>query len=119
MKCDDTKIEIGQKLQNARKSCGLTQDQVAEILDCSSRYLGQIETNHTKSSIPVILELCSLYGLSMDNLYSDYLKNTPTNEDLSKIVGYFKLEPEYKAIIENNIELLNKLQNKKNSKNKH
>lgn len=52
----------------------------------------------------------------MDSLYSDYLKNIPTSEDFSKIVGYFKLDPEYKAIIENNIEFLNKLQNEKKSK---
>lgn len=116
MKIQNKKIEVGEKLQNARKSCGLTQEEVCNKIECAPRYIGQLETNLTKSSIPVIIELCSLYGLSMDNLYSDYLKNIHTNEDFSKIVGYFHLDPEYKAIIENNIEFLNKLQNEKKSK---
>lgn len=113
MKRDNKKLKVGDKLQNARKSCGLTQEQVADKLDCSPRYLGQLETNNTNSSIPLILELCSLYGLSLDDLYSKYLKNVPKQEDLSKITGYFKLNPEYRSIIENNIEFLNKLQNDK------
>lgn len=114
MKQKNKKIEVGEKLQNARKSCSLTQEQVAEMLECAPRYIGQLETNHTNSSIPFILEICSLYGLSLDDLYSDYLKNLPTNENLSKIIGYFKLNDEYKSIIENNIEFLNKIQNQKN-----
>ena len=34
-------IKIGAKLQKARVSNGYTQEQVAEIIGCSSRYVGQ------------------------------------------------------------------------------
>ena len=112
MKNNNCKIKIGKKLQSARKSCGLTQEQVAEKINCASRYLGQLETDKSNGSIPVILELCSLYNITLDYLYADYIK-TNHLQDLSKIIGYFKLNDTNKAIIENNINLLNKLQNEK------
>lgn len=106
-------IEIGQKLKEARKSIGLTQEQVCEKLNCASRYIGQLETNQTKGSIPIIIALCNLYGISLNDLYSDYLKIDSTFQDLSKISGYFNLNDDYKSIVENNIAFLNKLQNNK------
>lgn len=110
---NDINIEIGKKLQNARKSCGFTQEQVGEKIGCAPRYIGQIETNQTKSSIPIIIKLCSLYGITLDYLYSDYLDLDSIPYDLSSIVGYFKLNDEHKAIIENTIVFLNRLEAKK------
>lgn len=109
----DINIEIGEKLQNARKSCGFTQEQVGEKIGCAPRYIGQIETNQTKSSIPIIIKLCSLYGITLDYLYSDYLELDSVPQDLSSIIGYFKLNDEHKAIVENNIAFLNKLESQK------
>ncbi len=113
MKRNNKQLKIGQKLQDARKSCNLTQEQVSEKLDCASRYLGLLETDKTNGSVPIIIELCSLYGITPDYLYSDYIKANHL-EDLSKIIGYFKLNDEHKAIIENNIAFLNKLESDKN-----
>lgn len=113
MKRNNKQIKIGQKLQAARKSCNLTQEQVSEKLDCAPRYVGLLETDKTNSSVPIILELCSLYGITPDYLYSDYIQANHL-QDLSKIIGYFKLNDEHKAIIENNIAFLNKLESDKN-----
>ena len=106
-------IKIGAKLQKARVSNGYTQEQVAEIIGCSSRYVGQLETNNTSGSISLIINLCKLYHITLNDLYGEYIDvNTDFSENLS-FCGYIILNNEYKSIIDNNINYLNKLQNDK------
>ncbi len=114
MKHKNDKIEIGKKLKEARISCGLTQEEVCEQIDCAPRYVSALETNQTTGSISLILKLCSLYNISLDYLYSDYLKSESFSDDLLKINGYLKLNEYNRSIIENNIMFLNKLQSKNN-----
>lgn len=103
-------FKIGEKLKEARIACGYTQEQVSEELDCSPRYIGQLETNKTSGSISIILELCNLYGVTFDYIYSDYLKCL-SDSDNKIVIGYNKLNDEYKKIVNNNIAFLNDLQN--------
>ncbi|MCI8999654.1 MAG: helix-turn-helix transcriptional regulator [Clostridia bacterium] len=108
-------LKIGKKLKTARITAGYTQEQISEKLNCSSRYIGLIETNRTNGSIEFIIELCNLYGISLNDVYGDYLTIKYTNEmkNLSSIIGYNQLSEEYKSIIDNNIEYLNILQKRK------
>ena len=108
-------IKVGQKLKNARLAAGFTQEQVAEKLDCSNRYIGQLETDRTLGSIDFILELSNLYNVTLNDIYSDYLKFDfdELKENFPNIVGYYNLNDEFKSIIDNNIQYLNSLQNRK------
>ena len=109
-------IEVGSILQNARIAKNLTQEEVAEKVDCSTRYIGQLETNRTLGSIDLIIELCNLYEISLNDIYGIYLKaiNLSASKDkCPNIVGYNELSSEYRSIIDNNISFLNTLQNKK------
>ena len=90
MKHKNDKIEIGQKLKNARLSCGLTQEQVCEKIECASRYIGQIETNQTVGSISTILKLCSLYGITLNDIYADYLPKNPISNNTSQYAKFFE-----------------------------
>lgn len=106
-------IKVGNILKNARIAAGLTQEQVAEKLDCSNRYIGQLETNRTIGSIDLIIELCNLYGVSLNDIYGDYLKFDfkEISQNFPGIVGYHQLNNEYRSIVDNTISYLNKLQN--------
>lgn len=108
-------IKVGQKLKNARLAAGFTQEQVAEKLDCSNRYIGQLETDRTLGSIDFILELCNLYNVTLNDIYSEYLKFDfdELKENFPNIVGYYNLNDEFNSIIDNNIQYLNSLQNRK------
>jgi len=109
-------IQVGNILQNARIAKGLTQEEVAEHVDCSSRYIGQLETNRTIGSIDLMIELCNLYGITLDDLYGIYLQSIDYSKYKNKcpnVVGYNQLCPEYRSIIDNNINYLNTLQNNK------
>lgn len=105
-------IQVGNKLKSARIAAGYTQEQVAEILNCSSRYIGQLETNKSIGSISIIIELCNLYNITLNDLYGDFLKSKSIENQCS-IIGYNQLKEEYKLIIDNNILFLNSLQNQK------
>lgn len=105
-------LNIGNKLKNARIASGLTQEEVAEKLNSSSRYLGQLETNRSFGSINLLIDLCNLYNITLNDLYSDYLKN-PSKNGNSSIIGYNELNEEYRSIIDNNIQFLNNLQRHK------
>ena len=105
-------IKVGKKLQVARIASGYTQEEVAELLNCSSRYIGQIETNKSCGSISFMIDLCNLYNITLNDVYSDYLTSNNI-ENQSSIIGYNQLKNDYRQIIDNNILFLNNLQNQK------
>lgn len=111
MRRKNEELKIGEKLKNARLSCGFTQEDVCDKLGYAPRYISQLENNESAGSIFLIIDLCNLYGITLDFLYADYLKVNSSFEDISSISGYFKLNDEHKSIIENNITFLNKLEN--------
>ena len=109
---ENKEIKIGDKLKKARQSCGLTQEEVSEKIGCAPRYVGQLETNRATGSIPMILEFCTLYNITLNDLYCDYLPADCDSKDLTNFSGYFKLNDEHRSIIDNTIAFLNKLENK-------
>lgn len=48
MKIQNKKIEVGEKLQNARKSCGYTQEEVSNKIDSAPRYIRTIRNKSYK-----------------------------------------------------------------------
>lgn len=107
-------IEVGEKLKNARLAAGYTQEQVAEIIDCSSRYISQLETNRTLGSIDSILRLCNLYKITLNDIYSEYFEfKINGKKDAQNIIGYNTLNNEYKSIVDNTIQYLSNLQKSK------
>ena len=103
-------IEVGEKLKNARLATGYTQEQVAEIIDYSSRYISQLETNRTLGSIDSILRICNLYKITLNDIYSEYFE-FKINEH--KDAQYITLNDEYKSIVDNTIQYLSNLQKSK------
>ncbi len=107
----DFTIKIGNKLQCARISNGYTQEEIAELVGCSPRYISQLESNITIGSLPLIINICKLYHISLDDLYGEYLQISSTLSENINFCGYLSLKDEYKSIVDNNIMYLNKLQN--------
>ena len=105
-------LKVGKQLQKARLACGYTQEEVAEIINCSSRYIGQLETNKSFGSISLMIELCNIYNITLNDIYADFI-NIKNDSNNYSIIGYSALKDEYKQIIDNNIAFLNSLQNKK------
>ena len=79
-------MELGEKLRNARKERGLSQEQAAEALGVSRQTISNWETGKTYPDILCAIRMSDLYSVSMDRLlkeetpvkqsYAEYLKES-------------------------------------------
>ena len=59
---------VGKRLQDARKSRGLTQAEVAEKLNLSNNHISAIERGAVGVTIENLYEFCRLYGVSAGSI---------------------------------------------------
>lgn len=61
-------FQIGQNIRGFRRNQGLTQEQLAEMINISVPHMSHIETGSTKLSLPVLFDLSKALGVSADDL---------------------------------------------------
>lgn len=78
-------MDIGSKMQNARKNARLTQEQAAEALGVSRQTVSNWENGRTYPDIISVVKMSDLYAVSLDHLlkeakpmsnYLDYLQES-------------------------------------------
>ena len=89
-------IKIGRNLQQIRKSNGYTQEKLAEEIEVSARYVSDIEQDRAKPSYEVLIRICNLFKVSLDQIFSEYLKIRDNKSLEYSISGYDKLNKEDK-----------------------
>ena len=62
--------QIGRNLKQARKDVGLTQKQVAEKFNMTQQQYSRFENGIFELNYNQILELCKLYNISPNELFS-------------------------------------------------
>ncbi len=67
------RLLFGKKVKNAREKANLTQFALAEKLDISPNFLGDVERGIKLPSLEVTIDLCNTLKLSLDTLFSDSL----------------------------------------------
>ena len=101
-------IKIGKNIQKIRKSNGYTQEKLAEIIEVSVRYISDIEQDKSKPSYEVLIKICNVFKISLDQIFSEYI-NTKENKSIEySLAGFDKLSKKDKEIIENLIMYFNK-----------
>ena len=101
-------IKIGKNIQAIRKSNGYTQERLAEKIEVSVRYVSDIEQDRANPSYEVLIRICNLFKVSMDQIFSEYL-NVKENKSLEySLAGFDKLSKKDKETIENLIIYFNK-----------
>ena len=70
------KISFGKKIRNARTNMGLTQFELAEKINTSPNFLGDIERGIKLPSLNKLILLANTLKLSLDSLFTDSLNNT-------------------------------------------
>lgn len=77
-------MNIEDKLKEARKQLGFSQEYVANCLGISMTALAQIERGNRDVSVKEAVEFCKIYHLSTDcileNAHNEYNKDVFTNE---------------------------------------
>lgn len=102
-------IKIGKNIQKIRKSNGYTQEKLAEEMEVSVRYISDIEQDKSKPSYEVLIKICNVFQISLDQVFSEYL-NIKENKSMEySLAGFDKLSKKDKETIENLIMYFNKI----------
>ncbi len=101
-------IKIGANLQQIRKSNGYTQEKLAEKIEVSVRYISDIEQDRAKPSYEVLIRICNLFGVTLDQIFSEHLLAKKNKKLEYSLAGYEKLSKEDKRTIEYLIMYFNK-----------
>lgn len=73
-------ILLGKKLKEQRNKLKLTQSNVAEKVDVSINYIGQIERGEKIPSIETLIKLSNSLNISTDSLLAENLENDIKDE---------------------------------------
>ena len=101
-------IKIGKNLQQIRKSYGYTQEKLAEAIECSARYISDIEQDRAKPSYENLVKICNTFNVSLDDIFSEYLDSRIDKTINYSLVGFDKLKNTDKETIEHLITYFNK-----------
>ena len=66
-------VNLGRRIRERRKALGLTQAELAEMIDRSSTFIGHIERATRIPSLNTVVELCYALETSLDMLLCDTL----------------------------------------------
>lgn len=72
-------FQIGTKIKARRKALGLTQEKLAEMINCSFKTIGNIENDNTIPDTRQIINLCDVLDMTFDELFRDVLKKRDEN----------------------------------------
>ena len=94
---------IGKKIKLARSKADYTQEELAEKLSLSTRYISQLERGIAFGSAKTITNLCKALNINSDFLFSDLIQNdTPILNDMvddNFLENYLKLTEYNKSVI--------------------
>lgn len=74
---------LGRRIREERLKLNLTQEKLAEDIDFSTAYIGQIERGERSLTLETLVLLVNRLGITIDYLLSDYV--SPNNEALNNI----------------------------------
>ena len=93
-------IKIGKNIQQIRKSNGYTQEKLAEAIEVSVRYISDIEQDRAKPSYEILIKICNLFKISLDQIFSEYISIRDNKTLEYQLSGYDKLSDDDKKTIE-------------------
>lgn len=66
---------IGNRLKACRKEMGLSQRELAEIVNISCTYISKIEQGYQIPSLQIFIKILNVFGMSADFVLADVLDN--------------------------------------------
>ena len=112
---------IGKRIKLARAKANYTQEQLAEKLSLSTRYISQLERGIAFGSATTIINICKVLQIESDFLFHDLINNQNTIlsniSDDKFLENYLKLDDYNKVVVSTLTNDLIKIQNNDNIKN--
>ena len=80
-------VLLGQRIRAARLYAGLSQEQLAEMVDLTSQHISHTEVASTKISLPALVKIANALHTSVDKLLSDSVQDSKAHlmEDVQKV----------------------------------
>lgn len=72
-------MRLGQRIREERLKLNLTQSQLAESIDISDTYIGQIERGERSLTLDTLVRLVNRLGVTIDYLLKDSVETTNDN----------------------------------------
>lgn len=94
------KLTMGDRIREVRKRSGLTQEQLAERLDISVEFVGQIERGLKLPSMQVFIKLIEVLNVSADYLLRDSVSTGQLFGDNAIGRKVEKLKPKQRIALE-------------------
>ena len=87
-------MSLGERIKEQRKSCGMSQEKLAELVGVSRQAVTKWETDQSAPSTEKLFKLAEIFGTSVDLLIKNDEQNTPTPAE--QIYYMYKMEQEQK-----------------------
>ena len=96
-----TKQEIGEVLKTARLAAGFTQAHVANLLNRKPQVVGHWETGYAQPDANTLLELCDIYGNSIDEAFGKKNNQEALSPEALELARRFdKLDAHGKRVVQ-------------------
>lgn len=104
---------LGKHIREQRKSKNYTLEQLAEKLDVSTTFIGQIERAKGIPSLETLVKIANVLEISTDSLlFGDLNEQSGANHFINKITELTcNFTSEEKELLIQNIEIINKFKN--------
>ena len=103
---DENSLNMGMRIQHARKAANLTQMQLSEKIDVSPQYISDLECGRVGCSVATLMKLCDTLGVSSDFILRGQESYMENGLDLSGKLARFT--PEEREMIEEGVDLLSR-----------
>jgi transcriptional regulator with XRE-family HTH domain len=97
-------VEIGNRIRLEREKFDMTREKLAELLNLSPYFLGQIERGERKMSISTLINISECLHISIDYLFFEQVNINSNNNVLHSLIN--KCSEKEIAVIEGLIKLI-------------
>ena len=93
---------LGERIKREREKKKITQEKLAEMIDCSIAHISHVETGRTEPSLKLVIKIINSLQISSDLLLCDYLQQAEYvfENELADIMEECT-ETEIKFVVEN------------------
>lgn len=95
----EVNVQIGSRVRDAREQSKMTQEQLAEKLDCSPQFISDLERGVVGLSIPTLKGLCLALGISSDSVLFETMPER----------GYSAIEEKCRSLSDEQFKLLSEI----------
>ena len=97
--------ELGRRIRDYRQKAHLTQEQLAEKIDMATSNISHIERATTQVSLPSLVKIANVLGVSLDQLVCDSLpvSSNYLEKDIAELLK--SCTPKEKKIVRNIIKV--------------